>query len=251
MAAPIHGHDVIDDAQRVFDCVRDGGIAIIHLDVAYAVLAHTPGAVRKFYAAKNRSYSKPTGIVANHALHEELHILGELQRRMVRAITVEHDLPLAVIAPYRSDHALLRRMDPFVFGQAVKGATLNILLNAGMLRTAIADLAIAQGLLFVGTSANTSLAGSRYRLDDIEHHVRAIADVEIDYGLCRFVNAEGLSSTMIDFSTYRVQRAGVCFAEIAAIMQNEFGVTLEVPPEAANARAPAMPAAADLTRTDG
>jgi len=230
LAARINGHDVAGDARRVFDCVREGGIAIIHLDVAYAVLAHTPGAVRKFYAAKNRSYSKPTGIVGNHALHEEVHILGELQRRMVRAITVEHDLPLAVIAPFRSDHPLLRRMDSFVFGQAVKGATLNILLNAGALRAAIADLSIAHGLLFVGTSANTSLAGSRYRLEDIESDVRAIADIEIDYGLSSYANAEGLSSTMIDFSTYRVQRAGVCFAQIAAVMQNEFGVTLEAPP---------------------
>ena len=217
------------DAKRVFECVRDGGIAIIHLDVAYAVIAHTAHAVRKFYAAKHRSFSKPTGIVANHQAHEALHVLGDLQRRMVRTITRDYDLPLAVIAPYRRDHPLLARMDPFVFGQAVKGETLNILLNAGTLRTRIADLALADDRVFVGTSANTSLAGSRYRVEDIEDEVREIADVVIDYGESKYANAHGLSSTMIDFTTYRVQRAGVCFDEIAAVMKNDFGVTLDRP----------------------
>ena len=221
---------VAADARRVFDCVRGGGIAIIHLDVAYAVIAHTPDSVRKFYEAKNRSYSKPTGIVANHRAHEELHVLDDLQRRMVRTITQDHGLPLAVIAPYRKDHPLLRGMDGFVFSQAVKGDTLNILLNAGRLRTLIADLAIAEGLVFVGTSANTSLAGSRYRIEDIEPEVRGIADIVIDYGPSKYANPHGLSSTMIDFTTYRVQRAGVCFEEIAAVMKNDFGVTLEKPP---------------------
>ena len=226
MAAPIEGHDVNADAERVFDCVLNGGIAIIHLDVAYAVIAHTADAVRKFYVAKRRNLNKPTGIVGNQQAHEALHVLPEFQREIVRTITQRHDLPLAVIAPYRSNHPLLRRLDPFVLSQAVKGDTLNILLNAGALRTAIADLAIGRGILFVGTSANTSLAGSRYRLNDIEPEVRAVADIEIDYGPSKYANAEGLSSTMIDFTTYRVQRAGVCFDEIARIMQSDFGVTL-------------------------
>jgi tRNA A37 threonylcarbamoyladenosine synthetase subunit TsaC/SUA5/YrdC len=229
MAAPIPNRDVPTDARRVFECVRDGGTAIIHLDVAYAVIGYSADAVRKFYAAKNRSFGKPTGIVGNQQAHEELHILGELQRRMIRSITQKHDLPLAVIAPFRKNHPLLARMDPFVFSQAVKGDTLNILLNAGTLRTHIADLAIAEGLLFAGTSANTSLAGSRYRVEDIEDEVLRVADIVIDYGPSKYANAEGLSSTMIDFSTYRVQRAGVCFNEIAAVMKAEFGITLEAP----------------------
>lgn len=229
MAVPIQGHNVPADARRVFECVRDGGVAIIHLDVAYAILGHTADAVRRIYGAKNRAYSRPTGILGNQQVHEELHVLGDLQRRMIRSITQDHDLPLAVIAPYRKDHPLLTRMDPFVFGNAVKGDTLNVLLNAGTLRNHIADLAVAQGLLFVGSSANTSLAGSRYELSDIEAEVRAIARVEIDYGTSRYANAHGLSSTMIDFSTYRVQRAGVCFDEIAAVMKNEFGLTLDAP----------------------
>jgi tRNA A37 threonylcarbamoyladenosine synthetase subunit TsaC/SUA5/YrdC len=229
MAVPMPDHDVAADARRVFECVRDGGVAIIHLDVAYAVLACTEEAVRRIYGAKNRSYGKPTGIVANPGLQDELHVLGELQRTMIRSITQKHDLPLAVIAPYRKDHPLLAAMPPFVLKNAVKGDTLNILLNAGALREQIADLSEKAGVLFVGSSANASLTGSKYRLQDIDAVVREAADIEIDYGISKYRNDDGMSSTMIDFSDYRVQRVGVCFDEIARVMKDEFSITLEPP----------------------
>ena len=38
-----------------------------------------------------------------------------------------------------------------------------------------------------------------------------------------------LSSTMIDFTTFRVQRAGACFESIAKVMREEFGVELKRP----------------------
>lgn len=226
MAVKIEGHDVAGDARRVHECVVSGGIAVIHLDVGYAVLAHTADAVRRFYAAKNRSYDKPTGIVGNYALHEDVHLLPERSKTMIDRIVKFHDLPLAVIAPFRKDHPLLQRMDPFVLKNAVKGDTLNILLNAGELRSHIADLAVADGRLFVGTSANTSLKGSRYAVEEIEDEVLGIADIVINYGPSKYRNDRGLSSTMIDFTTFRVQRAGVCFEEIANVLSGEFGVQL-------------------------
>ena len=229
MAIRIEGHDVAADARRVCDRVSAGGVAVIHLDVGYAVLASTAEAVRRVYAAKHRSFEKPTGIVGNHWLHSELHQLPPDRLAMIEAVTIGHDLPLAVIAPFRRNHPLLASMDPFVLANAVKGDTLNILLNAGQLRNAIADLALAEGRLFVGSSANTSLKGSRYAVPDIEPEVIAIADIVIDYGRSRYSTPDGLSSTMIDFSTFRVQRAGVCFDEIAAVLSDEFSITLQRP----------------------
>jgi hypothetical protein len=111
----------------------------------------------------------------------------------------------------------------------VKGDTLNILLNAGALREQIADLSEKAGVLFVGSSANASLTGSKYRLQDIDDVVRKAADIEIDYGTSKYRNDQGMSSTMIDFSDYRVQRVGVCFDEIARVMKDEFSITLEPP----------------------
>ena len=44
------------DAARVFECLQDGGIAIVHMDVAYAIMSGTEDALRRVYAAKARSY---------------------------------------------------------------------------------------------------------------------------------------------------------------------------------------------------
>jgi len=227
MAVKISGRNIAADAARVLDVALGGGVAIVHLDVGYAVIGRTSEAIRRIYTAKQRSYDKPTGIVGNHALHEELHILDDRARAMVRRITIDHDLPLAVIAPFRSAHPLLNTLDPFVFANAIKGETLNILLNAGELRNCLADLAVSQGTLLAGSSANVSGRGIQYRLQDVDAEIREIADVEIDYGLSAYHNAARRSSTMIDFSTLRLQRAGVCFERIAGILGEEFGVELK------------------------
>ncbi len=227
MAVRIDGHDVGADAQRVFEVVYGGGVAIVHLDVGYAVLGHSRKSVERIYEAKRRSYSKPTGLVGNFMLHETLHVLGDRERAMIRAITVEHDLPLAVIAPYRRDHPLLKTLDPFVLRNAVKDGTVNILLNAGELRNHVADIAVGHGALFVGSSANVSSRGIRYQIEDVDPELRTIADIEIDYGPSAYRNAAGKSSTMIDFSNYRVRRAGACFDEIAIIMRDMFGIVLQ------------------------
>jgi tRNA A37 threonylcarbamoyladenosine synthetase subunit TsaC/SUA5/YrdC len=229
MAIRIEGHDVAADARRVFEIVCTGGVAVVHLDVGYAVLARTAQAVRRIYAAKHRSFDKPTGIVGNRWLHRELHQLPPDRLAMIDAVTIDHDLPLAVIAPFRRDHPLLDAMDPFVLANAVKDDSLNILLNAGELRNGIADLAVAAGRLFVGSSANTSLKGSRYAVEEIEPEVISIADIVIDYGRARYATPDRLSSTMIDFSNFRVQRAGVCFNEIAAVLSAEFDINLQRP----------------------
>ncbi|MBI3937620.1 MAG: Sua5/YciO/YrdC/YwlC family protein [Betaproteobacteria bacterium] len=226
MSVQITGHDVGRDAQRVFDVICGGGVAIIHLDVAYAILGRTEAAVRRIYAAKERSFAKPTGIVGNLALHRELHVLGEREWEIVRAITQDHDLPLAVIAPYRRDHPFLRKLEPFVLDNATRDGTLNILINAGELRDRIAALSIERDTPVVGSSANASLTGSKFRLQDVDPAVRAIADIEVDYGLSKYHNPEGRSSTMIDFRSFGVVRRGVCFGEISAILRRDFGVEL-------------------------
>lgn len=220
------GRDIEGDAQRVFDVVAGGGVAILYLDVAYAVLGRTEESVRLIYGAKNRSFSKPTGIVGSLDIHDALHIMGPREKEVVRAVTVKHDLPLAVVAPFRREHPYLRNMDPFVLNNAVKGDTLNLLLNAGKLRNRVGELCFARMTPMVGSSANVSLSGSRYRVEDIEPELMEIADIVIDYGQSKYHNPEGRSSTMIDFRDFSIVRKGVCFDAIAKVLTDEFSITL-------------------------
>lgn len=214
------------DAQRVFDVVREGGVALVHLDVAYALVARTPEAVHRVYAAKGRDYAKPMGLVGGHAAHEALHVLDAEKLAMVRAITQEHDWPLSVVAPCVIEHAYLAQLDPWVLRQSTHAGTLNLLLNAGALRTRLAQLCWDAGVAMVGTSANVSLAGARFRVADVEHEILRACDVVIDHGVSRYQNNLGRSSTIIDFANLRLLRLGVCGEAILALLRSRFGLTL-------------------------
>jgi len=214
------------DARRVFDTLVDGGTAIIYLDVAYAILGRSEQSVRRIYEAKARSFSRPTGIVGCLQIHDALHVLDDRKKAIVRAITVERNLPLSVIAPFRTDHPFLKALDPFVMGNANKDGTLNLLINAGRLRDRIAVMSFEAMTPLVGSSANVSLTGSKYRVEDIEPELLAAADVVVDYGPSRYRNAQGRSSTMIDFRDFSIVRKGVCFDQIQTAMREAFGVEL-------------------------
>lgn len=214
------------DARRVFEVVRDGGVALIPLDVAYALVARTADAVRRVYAAKGREFDKPMGLVGGLPAHDALHLLDAGKRAMVRAIVMEHDLPLSVVAPYREGHAYLAGLDLFVQRQSTRAGTLNLLLNAGALRTRLAQLCWSAGVAMVGTSANLSLTGSRFSVTAVDAAIVAACDLVIDHGTSRYQNRHGQSSTIIDFANLRLLRHGVCGDTILQVLQSQFGVTL-------------------------
>ena len=220
--------DYVADATRVFDCLSEGGIAIVHMDVAYAIMSGTEEALRRVYQAKQRSRDRPSGVVANYRTHREIQIISEEGDRIVEAVTGRHDLPLSVIAPYRKGHPLMRAIAPFLMGMSTKDGTVNFLLNASPLRDRIAELSLDANFPLMASSANRSQNGTKYRAQDIEPEVRAAADIIIDYGPSKHLQ-EGYaySSTQIDFRTYKVVRKGVCYDRIAAVFRDEFEIALE------------------------
>ena len=225
-------HDYKGDAQRVFDCLRAGGIAIVYMDVAYAIMSGTEDALRRVYQAKGRSLDKASGVVANMRTHDEAQILSNDAKRMVRTIVEDYDLPLSVIAPYRNSHPLMEKLTPFLTALATKNNTVNFLLNAGPLRDRIAELSLEAKFPLIASSANISQHGTKYRAEDIEPEIRGVADVIIDYGPSTYMqnglDAEyALSSTQIDFQTMRLVRKGICFEPIRDVLKLEFGIELE------------------------
>ena len=94
--------------------------------------------------------------------------------------------------------------------QTTDEGTIAMLLNAGPLLDELARIAFADDRLVIGSSANISLRGVKFRADDIEPEIREAADIVIDYGLSRW-NRYGRSSTLIDVGRMRVVRYGSCF----------------------------------------
>ena len=82
----------------------------------------------------------------------------------------------------------------------------------------------SQTLLF-GSSANLSLHGTRFRVEDIEPEILAVADVVIDYGLMKY-HPWAASSTLLNCETCEVVRYGSCYENIADILQRHFRISL-------------------------
>jgi tRNA A37 threonylcarbamoyladenosine synthetase subunit TsaC/SUA5/YrdC len=223
----LQAEQVVADAARVFDALLAGGVAILPLDVAYAVIGVKQRAIEAIFAAKARSYDKPSGMFGSWALSQEIHVLPAERHAMARELVEQEGLPFSIVAPFRPDHPLLRGADPFTIAHSTKHGTLDMLINAGPWHDAIAALSAQRGVAVFGSSANRSLTGSKYRLDDIEPEVRSIAAIEIDGGQSKYANPEGRSSTIIDFTQFRLLRRGVCADRLAAAFHRRFGVVLK------------------------
>jgi tRNA A37 threonylcarbamoyladenosine synthetase subunit TsaC/SUA5/YrdC len=218
--------DIQKDAGRAVDAVEAGGIAIVALDVAYAIIGNSEAAMRRIFTAKQRSFDKPSGMLSNWRLFNDIQICGERERAVVNSIVNEHGLPMSTVAPFRADHPLFTDVAPFVIGHSSKAGTLDMLLNAGHLHDELVGQALARGLPLFGSSANTSLRGSKYRLEDIEAPVRAAADIAFDHGLGKYANDAGRSSTIIDLRDFKTIRVGVCYERICEILLEEFAIDL-------------------------
>jgi tRNA A37 threonylcarbamoyladenosine synthetase subunit TsaC/SUA5/YrdC len=215
------------DAERVFRTLQDGGVAIVPTSIGYAIVGATSEAIRRTHRAKGRAPSKYNAFTGSLALHDEVHILDDEKRAMVRLLTVDYDLPVGTIAPCRKDHRIFRNLEPDVYAQSTYEDTAALLLNGGPILVELGRLSHEHGLGVVGSSANRSLQGTKFRVRDIEPEVLAAADDVIDYGLVRWA-AYGKSSTMIDFASMKATRVGACFDLIGDVLQRHFGVELAV-----------------------
>ena len=104
------------DAEQAMDVMAGGGIAILPNDVGYSLIAAHRPALRRIFETKKRAPSKLNAMLGDDALHRELHVVSARGRAIVQAITQDYDLPLGLIAPCRTDHPLLRALDPLLAG---------------------------------------------------------------------------------------------------------------------------------------
>jgi len=221
--------DIAGDAEGAFAVLRKGGIAILPMDVGYSLIGGSEAALSTIFETKRRDSSKLNAMLGDDAMHRELHVLDQRGRDIVQAITVDADLPLGVIAPCRLDHPLLAAMSPTALAASTQSGTLAMLMNAGAFHAAICRLSHDAGHALFGSSANLSLSGTKFRVEDIEPEIKAIADTVVDYGLRKY-HLYRASSTLLDVANCEVVRYGSCFELIADIMRRQFGIDLPPPP---------------------
>ena len=218
------------DARRVYATLLESGIGIIPTDVGYVILGIAADAIWKIFEVKRRKPDKLNAMCGCAEMHRDLHVLEDGRRAIVSAIVSDADLPMGTVAPGRLDHPALASLDEDVLDQTTDEGTIAMLLNAGPLLDELARIAFADNRLVIGSSANVSLRGVKFRVGDIEPEIRAAADIVVDYGLSRW-NRYGRSSTMIEVARMRVVRYGSCFDLIDDLLRRRFGISL--PPEPA------------------
>lgn len=224
-------HDYETDARRVYDALAEGGIGIVPTDVGYVIVACAPEAIWRIFEAKRRKPEKLNAICGCKEMHLALHDVPDDRREIVSAITELHDLPMGAAAKARRDHPALAALRQDVFEQTTHRGTIAMLLNAGPVMDTLARIAFADNRLVIGSSANVSLRGVKFRAGDIEPEIIQTADIVLDYGLMRW-NRYGRSSTMIDVGNMTVIRYGSCFDLIDDLLRRRFGI--ELPPEPEN-----------------
>ncbi len=225
--------DVGGDAARAFAVLRSGGIAIVPNDIGYSILGGSPAALATIFRAKGRQASKRNAMVGNADWHRAIHVCSARAREIVAAITVDYGLPLGCIAPYRADAPAILSCPAETLRDSSVDGTLVMLMNAGRFHAALTALSFQEGVMLFGSSANLSLSGTKFRVEDIQPEILRVADLVIDHGLQRY-HPYAASSTLLDVETLQVVRHGSCFADIAYILKRHFGIAL--PPPGAAAR---------------
>ncbi|KAF9735479.1 hypothetical protein PMIN01_06884 [Paraphaeosphaeria minitans] len=146
--------------------------------------------------------------------HNQLHILSddpeEHQRRLdlTHALTKDMGATLGIMGKLRADHPRLQQLST---------ATLARLSDEG-------------GLLMVGSSANLTGQGQKYRVEDIEPEVLEAVDLVVDYGLQKWQLYRKPGSSF-DFYNMKLLRVGANYEVFRERMQKWAGMVLPEDPE--------------------
>jgi tRNA A37 threonylcarbamoyladenosine synthetase subunit TsaC/SUA5/YrdC len=199
------------DAARVAECLLSGGIAIVPTEQGYGLLASDPAAVERSFATKRRKGGHPLGIIGNYELSRRIHILAEERFEMIRVWAQELDMSTGVVGPYRQDDSLLTSaLDAETLAKHTKSGTLGMFVGGPPLLREIVSLVLSKGRLVLGSSANLTGTGQKFRLEDVEDEVKEAADIIVNYGLQR-AHVYGVGTTNFDFENLQVLRFGSCY----------------------------------------
>lgn len=201
------------DVTAVYATLRAGGLALVPTDVGYGLVALEEEAVRRIYELKGRPAAKPCVTVGNlEILGHVADVPGDTREWIAETSRLT---PLAVVARL-VENPLVAAMSPYVLGQATHAGTIALFFSAGRILEGLAERALDDGRVVMGSSANLSGTGNNYALEDVPASMRDGADLVIDRGPAWYRNERQLASTILDLTTGRFIREGVNYERIAA-----------------------------------
>jgi hypothetical protein len=102
--------DITGDAQRALDTLQNGGVVLIPHACGYGLFGGTEESTNRIFSTKQRAGHKRNTMLCDMETQREVHDVDRRAQEMIEAIAVDYDLPLCAVAPYRTDHPLLKNL---------------------------------------------------------------------------------------------------------------------------------------------
>ncbi|KAJ2987216.1 hypothetical protein NUW58_g4628 [Xylaria curta] len=218
------------DAREAFGVLKAGGVVIAPMDSGYSLLSCSAEGIERTFLAKQRKPGHTLTVIASYKTHEQLHILPPEKFEMTRVITQDMRSLLGVVAPYRKDHPRITALSAATLDLATNEDTLGIGIVESPFLRELTRLNDEDGQLMIGSSANLTGRGQKFRVQDIEPEVYRSADLVVDYELQRYHRYKR-GGTIFDMANMHVIRMGANYEVFRERMKKWWDIELPEDPE--------------------
>lgn len=195
------------DPLALYRLLQEGGLALVPTLTGYGLVGMQPDAVRRIYQLKGRPAEKPCVTVGSLAVLDDIATgIDAVTRAWIDSTSSRW--PLALVVRRNPASRLVAALDAYTLSQCTKGDTIASFFGVGPLLTAAAALALADGRLIVGSSANRSGTGNAYFLEDIPEAMRRDVDLFIAQPEPP-PSPTRQASTILDLTTGQFLRRGI------------------------------------------
>ncbi len=187
--------------------LKQGGVAVVPFNVAYALVGQTPAAIQRIFELKGRPPEKSCVVLGNPDIFRELaHPKNHGKIGFTKPVGLVTRINVSsLFIPLLSDTVRVRD-------------TVAIFLNMGEFGEPLAAMAFEQGGLVFGSSANRSGNGNHFHFSNVEREIVDHATISINGGATAFStlrpDGKGVGSTILDLEKGIVVRDGLECAEI-------------------------------------
>jgi tRNA A37 threonylcarbamoyladenosine synthetase subunit TsaC/SUA5/YrdC len=212
-AASVDLDTLLHEADKAFEVIRAGGLALIPADIGYGFLGHSLASIEKMYALKDRRFDNPCITVGNLDGIASLALLPD--RALLEWLAEISALTtLAVVVQVKRESPLVASLDPWVYEHSSNRGTMAIFLNPGPFVERMVMRAYEAGMILVGSSGNASGTGNNYRFHDVPQVIRDGVDYKFDAGPMRHENEDRMATTIVNLTNFTLRRLGVSHREI-------------------------------------
>ncbi|EWZ95962.1 hypothetical protein BFJ70_g7500 [Fusarium oxysporum] len=218
--------DAKRDAIRAFEVLKNGGVIIGPTDVGYGMMAASVDAIERIFTAKRRKAGHSMGVIGTYDLLTRLYDLPDGKYTIVRTFTEELGLTVAFVGKMKESAAeLIPNVE-----RVVKNGTLGFAIGEGPFSRELARLNDENGLVMVGSSANLTDQGQKFRVEDIEPEIIKAADLVVNYGRQKW-HLYGRAGTILDLDNEGVLRIGANYENIREKLFDLFGWAVPEDPD--------------------